>query len=160
MVKQAELGRTIISTIHQPSSDIFNIFHRLILLCDGNIIYQGVSKDSTQYFAAIPYAPFDEKEFVCPTYSNPADFFMEKMHVEKRNEKTEEETLRFQKFNDHYEASLEAVNAEKTKEDLPELTKAGKKKAETGFCYQLMLLLLRSFRHSMRNPIMTKVKFG
>jgi hypothetical protein len=23
-----------------------------------------------------------------------------------------------------------------------------------------MLLLLRSFRHSMRNPIMTKVKFG
>lgn len=33
-------GRTIVTTIHQPSSDIFNIFDKLMLLSHGSIIYQ------------------------------------------------------------------------------------------------------------------------
>lgn len=36
----AENGRTVISTIHQPSSEIFMTFDKLILLVEGNIIYQ------------------------------------------------------------------------------------------------------------------------
>ena len=32
-------GRTVISTIHQPSSDIFMSFDKLILLVQGNVIY-------------------------------------------------------------------------------------------------------------------------
>jgi len=94
MVKQARTGRTILSTIHQPSSDIFNIFDRLLLLCDGNTIYQGAAKDATKHFNAI--------EYTCPTYSNPADYFMEQMHAEKRDAKTSEEEARFKLFNEHY----------------------------------------------------------
>lgn len=37
--KMALAGRTVISTIHQPSSEIYNEFDRLILLVRGNIIY-------------------------------------------------------------------------------------------------------------------------
>ena len=94
MVKQARTGRTILSTIHQPSSDIFNIFDRLLLLCDGNTIYQGAAKEATKHFNAI--------EYTCPTYSNPADYFMEQMHCEKRDAKTNEEEARFKLFNEHY----------------------------------------------------------
>lgn len=36
----AKNGRTVISTIHQPSSNIFMMFDKLILLVEGNIIYQ------------------------------------------------------------------------------------------------------------------------
>jgi ABC-type multidrug transport system ATPase subunit len=37
--KQAKKGKTVISTIHQPGSDSFATFDRLILMCDGNIVY-------------------------------------------------------------------------------------------------------------------------
>jgi ABC-type multidrug transport system ATPase subunit len=32
-------GKTIITTIHQPSSESFAMFDRLILMCDGYIVY-------------------------------------------------------------------------------------------------------------------------
>jgi ABC-type multidrug transport system ATPase subunit len=39
MKKQAREGLTVVCTIHQPSSEIFNLFDRLILLKDGHLIY-------------------------------------------------------------------------------------------------------------------------
>ena len=36
---QARKGKTIISTIHQPGSDAFAAFDRLILMSDGHIVY-------------------------------------------------------------------------------------------------------------------------
>ena len=32
-------GKTVVSTIHQPSSEAFATFDRLILMCDGYIVY-------------------------------------------------------------------------------------------------------------------------
>lgn len=32
-------GKTVVSTIHQPSSEAFAMFDRLILMCDGYIVY-------------------------------------------------------------------------------------------------------------------------
>lgn len=42
----AENGRNVVSTIHQPSSEIFQQFDDLLLMVRGNIIYQ-VDKLST-----------------------------------------------------------------------------------------------------------------
>lgn len=60
-------GRTVVATIHQPSSDIFNLFDDLILLQSGKVIYCGPAKDTVDYFTTLG--------FVCPEYCNPADFF-------------------------------------------------------------------------------------
>lgn len=47
----ANNGRTVVSVIHQPSTEIFNKFDRLILLCKGNIIYQVcICKKDQLYF--------------------------------------------------------------------------------------------------------------
>lgn len=35
----ARSGKTIIATIHQPSSEAFSLFDRLILMADGHIMY-------------------------------------------------------------------------------------------------------------------------
>lgn len=39
-------GKTIISTLHQPSSEAYSYFDRLILMSDGNIVYQGPAVES------------------------------------------------------------------------------------------------------------------
>ncbi|RLN50369.1 hypothetical protein BBP00_00010051 [Phytophthora kernoviae] len=65
--------RTVVATIHQPSSEVFMLFDRLELLADGATIYQGKAADAMQYFANCG--------FECPTFMNPADYFMEKIVV-------------------------------------------------------------------------------
>ena len=62
------------STIHQPSTEIFNSFERLILICKGNILYKGPSKDSVNYF--------HKRGFVIPAFSNPSDYYMKLMNPE------------------------------------------------------------------------------
>jgi len=65
-------GKTIVFTIHQPSSDIFFMFDNLMILAKGKFIYQGPTKPALEHFANIGY--------VCPDYSNPADYYIEVAH--------------------------------------------------------------------------------
>lgn len=51
--KLARNGKTVIATIHQPSSQSFYFFDRLILMSDGFIAYQGAANTSPDYFAKI-----------------------------------------------------------------------------------------------------------
>lgn len=67
-------NRTVVSTIHQPNSDIFEMFDRLLLLARGKIIYLNRADLSVEYFGALDYQ--------CPELSNPCDFFMSMMSKE------------------------------------------------------------------------------
>ena len=62
----AAMGRTIVTTIHQPSTDIFFKFDRLMLLAEGHMVYNGPTKDVVAYFGKLGYK--------CPKYTNPAEF--------------------------------------------------------------------------------------
>lgn len=64
----AAMGRTIVTTIHQPSTDIFFKFDRLMLLAEGHMVYNGPTKDVVAYFGQLGYK--------CPKYTNPAEFIM------------------------------------------------------------------------------------
>ncbi len=48
-------GITIISTIHQPSSEAFLSFDQLMLMIDGNIAYHGDARESANYFSQIGF---------------------------------------------------------------------------------------------------------
>lgn len=67
-------GRTIIQTIHQPNSDIFEIMDRLMLLAKGKIIFFNEARLSVNYFSGIGYK--------CPELTNPSDYFMAIMSIE------------------------------------------------------------------------------
>ena len=41
MRQQAQRGMSILATIHQPSSELFMIFDRIILLSEGYTVYNG-----------------------------------------------------------------------------------------------------------------------
>ncbi|KDO32615.1 hypothetical protein SPRG_03089 [Saprolegnia parasitica CBS 223.65] len=66
--KLAREGRTVIATIHQPASELFALFDKLVLLSDGQTVYNGKASDAVEYFAS--------QGFPCPNYMNPTDFFM------------------------------------------------------------------------------------
>lgn len=76
-------GRTVISTIHQPNSDIFDMFDRLMLLAQGKIIYYNEAKLAVDYFAGVTYQGHSYK---CPELSNPADYFMSIMSIESQEQ--------------------------------------------------------------------------
>ena len=48
-------GRTVISTIHQPNSDIFEMFDKLLLLARGKIIYFNKASLAVDYFGSIGF---------------------------------------------------------------------------------------------------------
>ncbi|CAK9871016.1 unnamed protein product [Sphagnum jensenii] len=62
-------GRTIITTIHQPSSRIFQMFDKLILLSGGQLLYYGRANAAMAYFTSLGFAP----SFA----TNPADFLLD-----------------------------------------------------------------------------------
>jgi ABC-type multidrug transport system ATPase subunit len=45
-------GRNCVTTIHQPSPEVFALFDRLVLLCAGRIVYSGLVKDACGYFTS------------------------------------------------------------------------------------------------------------
>ncbi|KAJ0983725.1 hypothetical protein J5N97_011980 [Dioscorea zingiberensis] len=62
-------GRTIVMTIHQPSSRLFYMFHKVLLLSDGYPLYSGKGSEAMAYFASIGFAP--------SVPMNPADFLLD-----------------------------------------------------------------------------------
>ena len=61
-------NRTIIATIHQPSSQIFNCFDRLLLLSKGATVFMGRASESIKYFKQLGFG--------LPENYNPADYFL------------------------------------------------------------------------------------
>ena len=62
----AQRGRTVICTIHSPSSKIFALFDRLLLMTEGSIVYMGPARQ------CLPF--FQENGLICPPLQNPAEF--------------------------------------------------------------------------------------
>jgi ABC-type multidrug transport system ATPase subunit len=88
MEKEARKGRNVIATIHQPSRRMFEMFDRLILMCEGKFVYQGLREEAKQYLYSIGYTITD--------YINPADFFIDLLHIRNRFHKTPEEEQRLE----------------------------------------------------------------
>jgi ATP-binding cassette subfamily G (WHITE) protein 2 len=65
----AKSGKTIISTIHQPSSTVYHMFDKMILLCEGHPLYYGDAHEAMNYFASVRFTP--------PFPMNPADFLLD-----------------------------------------------------------------------------------
>lgn len=63
------VGRTVVTTIHQPSSRLFYMFDKLILLSEGQVIYFGKAGVAMDYFSSIGFSPL--------IAMNPADFLLD-----------------------------------------------------------------------------------
>lgn len=74
-------GRTIIVTIHQPRSEIWGLFDRLLLLTGGSPVYSGsIAK-------CIPY--FEDLGYNLPPFVNPAEHLIDLAAVDTRSTELE-----------------------------------------------------------------------
>jgi ABC-type multidrug transport system ATPase subunit/ABC-type multidrug transport system permease subunit len=71
-----ENNRIIIFTIHQPSSEIFHLFDKLMLLASGKVVYCDKAVQAIEYFGKLNYS--------CPSHFNPAEFFIKILSKENK----------------------------------------------------------------------------
>jgi ABC-type multidrug transport system ATPase subunit len=62
-------NRTIIISIHQPRSNIFSLFDRLLLLAAGRMVYSGPADEAASHFAGLGYS--------VPAGFNTADYLVD-----------------------------------------------------------------------------------
>ncbi|XP_020234286.1 ABC transporter G family member 21 [Cajanus cajan] len=66
----ARCGRTVVTTIHQPSSRLYRMFDKVVVLSDGYQIFTGPTGRVMDYLESIGFAP-------AFNFMNPADFLLD-----------------------------------------------------------------------------------
>ncbi|KAF0707976.1 hypothetical protein As57867_006468, partial [Aphanomyces stellatus] len=67
IAKLAKQNRTIVCTIHQPSSMVYHMFDNVMILAQGHTAYFGSPHDSLAHFASLGHP--------CPQFTNPGEYF-------------------------------------------------------------------------------------
>ena len=136
-------NRTIVATIHQPSSQIFNNFDKLLLLKGGRTIYMGDAQEAVLYFDTIG--------FPLPLNYNPADHFLNVLSTNDINPKNSINPIKSgesSSFHQETEGGRVEVDFDKPKPHF----------IASGF-YAFLVLCKRNILENIRNPMVLKVKF-
>ncbi|XP_024152402.1 ATP-binding cassette sub-family G member 8 isoform X2 [Oryzias melastigma] len=78
-------NRLVLLSVHQPRSDIFQLFDLVVLLSSGSAAYFGAAQDMVSYFTSLGHP--------CPRYCNPSDFYVDLISIDRRSPETEAECL-------------------------------------------------------------------
>ncbi|KAH0486485.1 MAG: hypothetical protein KVP17_003217 [Porospora cf. gigantea B] len=167
MATLAKSGRTIIMTIHQPRSQIFSLFDRLLVMSKGRVLYCGDAKTCTRTMANYGY--------ICPDHCNPADFMLDLVSIraaddDDRHHMTFEE---LEVMADNYRSSPGCREVAQQHEALVEdpdlelernvLSKEGRIRSACScsgwmkWLSEIGTLCSRMILNSIRNPVMTVV---
>lgn len=81
----AQGNRLVLLSVHQPRSDIFQLFDLVVLLAAGSPVYCGPAQDMVSYFTALGHP--------CPRYCNPSDYYVDLISIDRRSIEKETECL-------------------------------------------------------------------
>ncbi|KAK3600622.1 hypothetical protein CHS0354_008910 [Potamilus streckersoni] len=149
LAKLAKNNRTVLLSIHQPRSDIFELFDMVLILSRGNVVYFGQAKNMVSYFTAIGHP--------CPELTNPCDFYVDLATVDPTSEATERESsIIVTELTAKYEeqvrsnlvsSSVENDEAAKSKDQWPVIAMFNKLENQPGHWKQFWILYRRSTRN-------------
>ena len=151
-------------TIHQPSSEVFALFDRILLMADGRTAFLGPVDD------ALPF--FSSQGFPCPPNYNPADFFIHTLATEPGQEM--ESKMKNKNICDAYKMSMarreisETVQANRVPNFIVQtkmspvkeflLSKMEKSPYKASWNAQFRAVLWRSVISVYREPAILRVK--
>ena len=157
-------GRTVVSTIHQPSSEILQLFDDLILLNHGKIVYQGEVNNLVPYFSNIGYK--------CPEYTNPSDYiFMNILNPVIVDNKANNIQNNFQNnIEEKNKYILDCYSNSEMEQNVlnkcnlinsnPIILSEKSQKYKPSVCLQLKFLLKRHIKNIIRNKAILRTKLG
>jgi len=167
----------VVMTIHQPRSNIFSLFDKLLLLTKGKVFYSGPLQESGAHFASIG--------FPCPPAYNPADYFID--IASTTDQDTDEDDSRDEESSNRMELeekgkATTALSVEQRQAFLVEkfktspqyqalkqaLQETSKKASEiqerphkpVGIFEQMYILSGRAFINFYRNPLLMYAHYG
>ncbi|KAL4512210.1 hypothetical protein ABPG72_005212 [Tetrahymena utriculariae] len=141
-----EKKRTVVFTIHQPSSEIWNMFDRIMLMVNGKFIYQGPGGNQIQNY-------FSQQGFYCPVFSNPADYYMSIMNQDKQINVIST-TIYFKNYDEIIQGNIQNQINHSNKQDLILTQKF------IPLYMQFYYIVMRTILIQLRSPILFKAKLG
>ncbi|XP_017009241.2 protein white [Drosophila takahashii] len=150
--KLSQKGKTVILTIHQPSSELFELFDKILLMAEGRVAFLGTPSEAVDFFSYVGAQ--------CPTNYNPADFYVQVLAVVPGREI--ESRDRIAKICDNFAISkvardMEQLLATKNLDKPLEQPENGYTYKATWFM-QFRAVLWRSWLSVLKEPLLVKVR--
>ena len=148
-------GRTIICSIHQPRSEIWQLSDHVLLLAKGSPLYSGPRARCLAYFDLLGY--------ILPPFVNPAEFLIDLAAIDTRSPDAEESSATrvqglIQAFQVSQENSgLQAIE-EKSVVDQTESREGKSGQHHAALSHQVWVLTGRTFKTTYRDPV--RISFG
>ncbi|CAH1101630.1 unnamed protein product [Psylliodes chrysocephalus] len=153
-----QTGKTVICTIHQPSSELYAMFDKLMLMSEGQVAFLGTSEEADLFFRSLQ-AP-------CPRNYNPADYYIQLLAVVPGREEScrQAAALICEKF---YNSPIgirqfveSAVISTPDTDTLDTIWFTGENKSpyKASWWTQFRAVLWRSWLSLMKDPLIIKVR--
>ncbi|KAL7787470.1 P-loop containing nucleoside triphosphate hydrolase protein [Trichoderma ceciliae] len=143
----AQKGRTVITTIHQPRSEIWDLFDNLIILSKGSPVFSGPIPECLPWFKGLGYQ--------LPPFVNPAEFVIDIAAVDNRTPELEAETsARLESLKVAWR--IESEGRFLPLQDIAQMTKRKRYSQATthaGFFHQIQILTNRTLKVTYRDPL-------
>ena len=151
MRELANQGRTVISTIHQPSSQIFSKFTDILLIAEGRTAFMGDIATASTFLASCGYP--------CPPHYNPADHFIEVLTIIPTDKDASKQRVasicdKFSQSQEGQQLQAETDSLEYPDQDQPSTSSP----YTVGWCGQFHALLWRGWLGVVREPKIVKVR--
>ncbi|XP_050431841.1 protein white [Adelges cooleyi] len=151
-------GKTIVCTIHQPSSEVYSMFDKILLLASGRTAFLGTPNEAIEFFKMLGVT--------CPKNHNPADFFIQLLAVVPTQEVASYETI--DTVCEAYENSKYKQNMMDHQHDLTAMKKntldlspqrlANRSPYKATWLEQFSAVFWRSWLSVKKEPTITKVR--
>ncbi|KAI8821334.1 ABC-2 type transporter-domain-containing protein [Fimicolochytrium jonesii] len=152
-------AKTIIITIHMPRETILDMIDKVALMSKGRMVWFGPASDALEHFESLGHK--------CPERTNPADFFLDLIQVDQRDEESKktveklvEEWKKVEKKHippikdNERDKAEDQQNAQKSKQGRQELSKKwddGEDQFGASWFTEFTVLLERNFKQILRD---------
>ncbi|CAH0555331.1 unnamed protein product [Brassicogethes aeneus] len=151
----AQSGKTVICTIHQPSSELYAMFDKLLLMAEGRVAFLGTPEQADFFFA--------ELEAPCPNNYNPADYFIQLLAIVPGQESSCRQAI--DKICTSFQESdigvqIELNTAPPSKSTYGDVWFNGESHSpyKASWCSQFRAVLWRSWLNVINEPLLVKVR--
>ncbi|XP_060575749.1 protein white-like isoform X1 [Ruditapes philippinarum] len=149
-------GKTVMCTIHQPSSEVFFLFNQILIMAEGRVAFLGGINDALNFFSSVGKP--------CPQNYNPCDFFIASMAVVPGNEAECRSNVKT--ICDEFEKTTNAIEMknENHPKEINSSSRSSLLVSESSDRYgspwyeQFAAVLTRSWKTTLREPMVMRVR--